>query len=146
MLRPRWSSASSNELRMSLPMAAVGPLNVLTNPIFTDLFWANAGPAATAIAPTTSNAHFIMCSPRCSWLMLVCLSRKRKLHVALRRWQVVNVEFAVVGLVRGRRNFGADFLLRAARISPNNNDLGSRLATPDIEGAERQHFAEVIAV
>src|SRR5262245_57503353 len=35
ILRPRWSSASSNELRMSLPIMAAGPLKVVTKPIFT---------------------------------------------------------------------------------------------------------------
>ena len=34
-LAAEWSSANSNELRMSLPITAVGPLNVLTKPIFT---------------------------------------------------------------------------------------------------------------
>src|ERR1700693_5418877 len=64
ILRPRWSSASSKELRMSLPITAVGPLNVLTKPIFTDLPWAMAGPAASnRTAPAAINVLFILFPP-----------------------------------------------------------------------------------
>ena len=45
---------------MSLPITAVGPLNVLTKPILTDLPWASAGPAASArIAPAGSTVFLI---------------------------------------------------------------------------------------
>src|SRR5215475_11953613 len=50
ILRSMWSSASSNELRMSLPMTATGPLNVLMNPILMDFCWADAGTAASSKA------------------------------------------------------------------------------------------------
>src|SRR6185312_2274636 len=46
-LRPRWSRPSSNELRMSLPITATGPLNVLMKPILMVFCWAAAGPAAS---------------------------------------------------------------------------------------------------
>src|SRR5262245_53011327 len=59
-----WSSPSSKELRMSLPMTAVGPLKVLTKPIFTDLPWAMAGPAANArTAPAAIDILFIRGPP-----------------------------------------------------------------------------------
>src|SRR5262245_30969403 len=50
---------------MSLPITAVGPLNVLTKPIFTDFCWAEAGAAASrASAVVASRALFIAVSPR----------------------------------------------------------------------------------
>src|SRR5262245_16680529 len=59
-----WSSPSSKELRMSLPITAVGPLKVLTKPIFTDLPWAMAGPAASArTAPAAIDILFIRGPP-----------------------------------------------------------------------------------
>ena len=42
---------------MSLPITAVGPLNVLTKPIFTDLPWAMAGPAASARIDSGCNRY-----------------------------------------------------------------------------------------
>ena len=49
---------------MSLPITAVGPLNVLTKPIFTDLLWAMAGPAASArTAPAAIDIFFISVPP-----------------------------------------------------------------------------------
>ena len=39
---------------MSLPMTAIGPLNVLMKPILIDLFWAAAGPAASNTAALCS--------------------------------------------------------------------------------------------
>src|SRR5882757_6358235 len=59
ILRPRWSSASSNELRMSLPITAVGPLKVETKPILM-LSAASTGCAsARTVAPASQNAFFI---------------------------------------------------------------------------------------
>src|SRR6476646_3055424 len=59
ILRPRWSSASSNELRMSLPITAVGPLKVETKPILM-VSPADAGFAsAKTAAPASQNAFFI---------------------------------------------------------------------------------------
>src|SRR5215471_17458514 len=59
ILRPRWSSASSNELRMSLPITAVGPENVETKPILM-VSPADAGPASrSAVAPASQNAVFM---------------------------------------------------------------------------------------
>src|SRR5882757_2243582 len=52
-----WSSASSKELRMSLPITAVGPLNVETKPILM-LSAADAG-CASAMTPASQNAFFI---------------------------------------------------------------------------------------
>src|SRR5262245_10804755 len=64
ILRPMWSSASSKELRMSLPMAATGPLKVLMKPILIVLFWAVAGPAASNnAAPATIKVLRICSSP-----------------------------------------------------------------------------------
>src|SRR6185369_17805724 len=67
ILRPRWSSASSKELRMSLPMAATGPLNELMKPILTVFCWAADGAAATAANATTaqpaSNKRFMTRNP-----------------------------------------------------------------------------------
>src|SRR6187399_2115443 len=63
-LRPRWSSASSKEFRMSVPMAATGPLNELMKPILTVFCWAKVGAAAiTAIAAAAqpaSNRRFMI--------------------------------------------------------------------------------------
>src|SRR5262249_46540902 len=63
ILRPRRSSASSKELRMSLPIAAVGPLKVEMNPIL----MVSAAPAGCASAraaiPASQNAFFILVSP-----------------------------------------------------------------------------------
>src|SRR5207249_5623971 len=57
-------SASSKELRMSLPITAVGPLKVLTKPIFTDFPWAMAGPAVSArTAPAAIDILFIAVPP-----------------------------------------------------------------------------------
>src|SRR5512140_2491327 len=54
-----WSSASSNELRMSLPITAVGPLKVETKPILM-VSPADAGCASARIAaPASPNAFFI---------------------------------------------------------------------------------------
>src|ERR1700760_3098047 len=54
-----WSSASANELRMSLPTTAVGPLKVETKPILM-VSPADAGFASTsAAAPASQNAVFI---------------------------------------------------------------------------------------
>src|SRR5882757_2775315 len=55
-----WSSASSNELRMSLPITAVGPLNVETNPILM-VSAAKAGCAsARTAAPASHKAVLIL--------------------------------------------------------------------------------------
>src|SRR5215470_779037 len=51
-LRPRWSRPSSNELRMSLPMAAGGPLNVLMKPILMVFCWGSAGAVLSASTAT----------------------------------------------------------------------------------------------
>src|ERR1700751_4508587 len=60
ILRPRWSSASSKELRMSLPITAVGPEKVETKPILT-VSPAKAGLAsASAAAPASQNADFMI--------------------------------------------------------------------------------------
>ena len=48
---------------MSLPMAAVGPLNVLTKPILTVFCWAMAGPATSASAAAATIALLIACIP-----------------------------------------------------------------------------------
>jgi hypothetical protein len=60
-----WSSASSKELRMSLPMTAVGPLKVETKPILI----VSAAPAgcvsARAAIPASQNAFFICVFPSC---------------------------------------------------------------------------------
>ena len=49
---------------MSLPITAVGPLNVLTKPILTDLLWAMAGPAPSAsAAPAASSSLFMSVLP-----------------------------------------------------------------------------------
>src|SRR5262245_45220403 len=61
MRRPRWSSASSTELRMSLPMTAVGPLKVLTKPIFTLLCWAGAGAAASTASAVVASRMRLIC-------------------------------------------------------------------------------------
>src|SRR6476660_5169376 len=53
-LRPRWSSASSNEFRMSLPMTAVGPEKVETKPILIG-FWALATPTDSASTAALKN-------------------------------------------------------------------------------------------
>ena len=45
-------------LRMSLPMAAVGPLNVLMKPILTVFCWAMAGPATSASAAAAAIALY----------------------------------------------------------------------------------------
>src|SRR5712692_5512780 len=59
-----WSSASSNELRMSLPITAVGPLKVETNPILM-VSAATAGFAsARTVAPASQNAVLIVTPPR----------------------------------------------------------------------------------
>src|SRR6478672_10183187 len=62
-LRPRWSSASSKELRMSLPMAATGPLNELMKPILMVFCWATVGAAAmtasAAAAQPARNRRFM---------------------------------------------------------------------------------------
>ena len=51
-----WSSASSNELRMSLPMTATGPLKVEMKPILTDFCWAmRLAPAASSNAAPAIN-------------------------------------------------------------------------------------------
>src|SRR5262250_1399757 len=58
-----WSSASSKELRMSLPIAAVGPLKVEIKPILM-VSAATAGCAsARAAMPASQNAVFILVSP-----------------------------------------------------------------------------------
>src|SRR6185295_17797195 len=63
-----WSSASSKELRMSLPITAVGPLKVETKPILM-VSPANAGPESarldseSAMAPASQYAVFILVSP-----------------------------------------------------------------------------------
>jgi hypothetical protein len=44
--RPKWSRASSKESRISLPITAVGPLKVPTNPIRTGV-WALSGEAVS---------------------------------------------------------------------------------------------------
>src|SRR5262245_38232821 len=63
ILRPMWSSASSKELRMSLPIAAVGPLKVEIKPILM-VSAATAGCAsARAAMPASQNAFFILVSP-----------------------------------------------------------------------------------
>src|SRR6185312_9156407 len=60
ILRPRWSSASSKELRMSLPITAVGPLKVETKPILM-VSPADAGCASARMAaPASQNAFFII--------------------------------------------------------------------------------------
>ncbi len=46
---------------MSLPITAVGPLNVLTNPIFTDC-WATAGAAPSAARATVPKRIRFMCA------------------------------------------------------------------------------------
>ncbi len=49
---------------MSLPITAVGPLNVLTKPILTDLPWAMAGPAPSAsTAPAWQSSPLHVSSP-----------------------------------------------------------------------------------
>ena len=50
---------------MSLPMTAVGPLNVLTKPILTDLLWANAGtvPSASAAVVASSSLFMVVSLP-----------------------------------------------------------------------------------
>src|SRR5580704_8933047 len=64
ILRPRWSSASSKELRMSLPITAVGPLKVETKPILM-VSPAKAEPeqarldSESAIAPASQYAVFM---------------------------------------------------------------------------------------
>jgi hypothetical protein len=50
-----WSSANSNELRMSLPITAVGPLNVEMKPILMVFCWARAGPATSNKAALAAN-------------------------------------------------------------------------------------------
>ena len=50
-----WSSASSNELRILLPITATGPLKVETKPILTVFCWAIAGPAASIKAALATN-------------------------------------------------------------------------------------------
>src|SRR6185437_5112806 len=45
---------------MSLPITAVGPLNVLTKPILTDLPWLMAGPAPNARTAAAANSSFFM--------------------------------------------------------------------------------------
>src|SRR5438105_2611359 len=63
-LRPTWSRPSSNELRMSLPIAAVGPLNVDTKPILIVFCWAIADAVARAsIAQAASSVFFIEVLP-----------------------------------------------------------------------------------
>src|SRR6266566_5639076 len=58
-----WSSASSKELRMSLPITAVGPLKVETNPILI-VSPADAEFASTsAVAPASQYAVLILNSP-----------------------------------------------------------------------------------
>src|SRR6516165_6929753 len=60
ILRPRWSRASSNELRMSLPITAVGPEKVETKPILM-VSPAEAGPASrSAVAPASQKAVFML--------------------------------------------------------------------------------------
>src|ERR1700730_2757437 len=55
-----WSSANSNELRMSLPITAVGALKVETNPILMEPA-ATAGFASTRTgAPASRNAVLIL--------------------------------------------------------------------------------------
>src|ERR1700737_2539638 len=55
-----WSSASSNELRMSLPITAVGPLKVETNPILVESAAARGFSSARTVAPASQNAVLIL--------------------------------------------------------------------------------------
>src|SRR5882724_6244477 len=58
-----WSSASSKELRMSLPITAVGPLKVETNPILMEsAAWAVVA-SARAVAPASQNAVLMSVLP-----------------------------------------------------------------------------------
>src|SRR5579864_8659927 len=59
-LRFMWSSPSSNELRMSLPIAAAGPLNVEMKPILMVFCCAIAGPAHSASAAVPAINGLIM--------------------------------------------------------------------------------------
>src|ERR1700722_1725709 len=67
ILRPRWSRPSSNALRISLPIAEAGPLNVGMKPILTDFCCAIAGPAKSASAAVPAiNGLIIACIPSLS--------------------------------------------------------------------------------
>src|SRR5229473_4942452 len=54
-----WSSANSNELRMSLPITAVGPLKVETNPILMESAAIAEFASARAVAPASQKAVLI---------------------------------------------------------------------------------------
>src|SRR5215469_10853988 len=63
ILRPTWSRPSSNEFRMSLPMAAPGPLNVLMKPILIVFCWAVAGDMASAIDAHAASSAVLILTP-----------------------------------------------------------------------------------
>src|ERR1700730_19051131 len=59
-LRPLWSSPSSNELRMSLPIAATGPLKVLMKPILIVFCRGVAGEAVMISSAAVASKAFLM--------------------------------------------------------------------------------------
>ena len=55
-----WSSASSNELRMSLPIAATGPLNVETKPILIVFCCGIAGATLSSMSAVVPSSTFFI--------------------------------------------------------------------------------------
>src|SRR5450755_4160211 len=74
-----WSSASSNELRMPLPITAVGPLKVETTPILMESAATAGFASASAVAPASQNAVLIFSPPpryiKCPASQVICPSR-----------------------------------------------------------------------
>src|ERR1700736_3191591 len=59
-LRPLWSSPSSKALRISLPIAATGPLKVLMNPILIVFCCGMAGEAVMISSAAVASKAFLM--------------------------------------------------------------------------------------